>query len=69
MMIIARDMYAAQGFTLSAEERAELVGRANRIRGILSAAEGNAVTDKQVINVPVRETSAGPTIGYLTYRF
>ena len=68
MIIIARDMYAAQGFTLSTQERAELTARANKVRGIISAVEGYACTDRQAINLRV-ETPEGAHIGYLTYRF
>jgi hypothetical protein len=67
MIIIARDMYAAQGFTLTADERAELTARADKVRGIISAVEGHACTDRQAINVPV-QTASGESIGYLTYQ-
>lgn len=66
MIVIARDMYAAQGFVLSAQERAELTARADKVRRIMSAVEGYAVNDKQDMNVRV-ETPDGAHIGYLTY--
>lgn len=68
MIIIARDMLTAQGFTLSAEERAELIARADKVRRIISAAEGYACTDRQSMNVPVH-TPEGASIGYMTYWF
>jgi hypothetical protein len=66
MTIIARDMLTAQGAELTAENRAELVARAEKCRRIITAATGYVCTDKQSFNIPVN-TPQGEYIGYLTY--
>lgn len=58
--VTARDMYAAQGFKLDAENRAILVAKADRYREI----EGE--TGPTEIRVPVVDFH-GAEIGKLTY--
>ena len=60
--IIARDMYAAQGYTLTADDRADLKSCADRIRAITGE------TGPQSITVPVRDAYAPTvTIGHITF--
>lgn len=66
MIIIARDMLTAQGAQLTADQRAELVGRANKCRRIITAHSGYVCTDKQSMTIPVN-TPEGAYIGYMTY--
>lgn len=66
--IYARDMLTSQAVTITGEHRADLVNRANRIRQIISAAQGFLCTDKQTMNVPVVDAYDRCTvIGYLTF--
>lgn len=66
MIITARDMLTAQGAELTAEQRAELVERANKCRRIITAHTGYVCTDKQSMTIPVN-TPEGAYIGYMTY--
>jgi IMP dehydrogenase/GMP reductase len=59
--IFAKSMLTADG-TLTAEQRAELTARADKVRVILGE------TAKQTINVPVFDCYAPDVkIGYMTY--
>jgi hypothetical protein len=58
--VTARDMYAAQGFKLDAENRAILVAKADRYRSITGE------TGKTDIHVPVVDFH-GAKIGELIY--
>lgn len=58
--VTARDMYAAQGFKLDAENRAILVAKADRYRAITGE------TGPTDINVPVIDLH-GALIGHLRY--
>lgn len=66
MIITARDMLTAQGAELTAEQRAELVNRADKCRRIITAATGYVCTNKQSMTIPVN-TPEGTYIGYMTY--
>lgn len=68
MRITAHDMLTAQGAELTAEQRTELVDRANKCRRIITAATGYVCTDKQSMLINVY-TPDGARIGYLTYWF
>lgn len=60
--VYAQDMLHAQGYQLTAEHRAELVAKADRLREILGE------TGKQEISVPVRDIYQNTVlIGWLTY--
>lgn len=60
--IIAKDMYAAQGYRLTADDRADLQACADKIRAITGE------TGPQMINVPVRDIYGGVIIGYMGYQ-
>jgi hypothetical protein len=66
MVIIARDMLTSQAVELTADQRAELVARADKCRRIITAATGYVCTDKQSMTIPVN-TPEGAYIGYITY--
>ena len=66
--VYARDMYAAQGFELTADQRAALVRRAKLFRQIITVNGGTAPAEV-TINVPVRDPQTYALIGQLTYRF
>lgn len=61
--VYARDMYAAQGFTLSTEQRAQLVAGADKFREI------TGTTAKTSMSVDVLDVYTHQLIGRLTYRF
>jgi hypothetical protein len=60
--VYAPSMLHAQGFELSAEERASLVAKADRFREIAGT------TAKTTINVPVKDPATEGLIGYLQYQ-
>lgn len=57
----ATNMIYAQGFQLTAADRAALVAKADRFREI-TGSEG-----RTAMNVPVRHPATEETIGHLTY--
>lgn len=61
--IFAPSVLVAQGYVLTAADRAELVARANLVREITGS------TAKTNINVPVCDVYTHAKIGYLTYHF
>lgn len=66
--VYARDMYAAQGFTLNAEQRAALVRRAKLFRQIITV-NGGIAPAIVTINVPVKHPQTFELVGQLTYQF
>lgn len=60
--IIAKDMYVAQGYQLTADDNADLKACADRIREI------TGLTGLRTINVPVRDITGGAIIGYMGYK-